>query len=506
MKRNVIGKYQYLIGKIRLRKSCSGRLRFLPAAAALTVSLSACAGDAPEQSNLPDVQTGIVSEETDSEEDAARGTAEGGANGEESSGSGLRLLYELGKEGCNTREGYYYLTKELEKLADGNYGIHLMYMDFTTQQEIYLCSNAGCSHNTADCPAVFLYEDFPPYTSPLFVHGDGLYILSKEMDSDGGMSTSVSYFGDAEGLMPGNADIGENSTILYRMNLDGTQREKIHTFDPSLTLEDYVMADENGIYVIAKKLSTERDGQDAYVTSSQRRLLYLDLGTGEEREVCGLDLGGNISWQLAGCYGRSLVMEGTDYGREISREEMLDDNVWRDLYLNSEEIFAVFDLDSRQLTEKYRMPNRNDSSALAEGNQLYISDEGEGVLKAVDLRDGSERILCRQENDFFRIWYIIGDKLCCKNKDTDATFYYVDIHTGEISHSALVNKSLGWSLEFRAVLDSEVLVIYDYEALPSELNEDAYDILQYKYALISKEDLFSGNANYRPIQMTGNGM
>ena len=506
MKRNVIGNRSRLVRKYLFGKSCLRRFCFLPAVA-LIVSLGACAGGAPKELVPTDGPGGDMTQEGDKGEDAARGSfPEGGANGEEGSGSGLRLLYEMGDDGCHTREGYYYLTSEPEKLADGNYGIHLMYMDFATQQEIYLCSNAGCSHNTADCPAVFLYEDFPPYTSPLFVHGDGLYILSKEMDSDGGMSTSDSYFGDAEGLMLGNADMGENSTILYRMNLDGTQREKIHTFDPSLTLEDYVMADENGIYVIAKKLSAERDGQDTYVTSSQRRLLYLDLGTGEEREVCGLDLEGNTSWQLAGCYGRSLVMEGTDYGREVSREEMLDDNVWRELYLNSEEVFAVFDLDSLQLTEKYRMSNRNDSSALAEGNQLYISDEGEGVLKAVDLRDGSERILCRPENDFFRIWYIIGDKLCCKNKDTDATFYYVDIHTGEISHSALVNKSLGWSLEFRAVLDSEVLVIYDYDAVPSELNEDAYEILQYKYALISKEDLFAGNDNYRPIQMTGKGM
>lgn len=173
MKRNVIGNRSHLLRKSLFGKLCLRRLCFLPAAA-LIVSLSACAGETPKEENSRNGQTDIVPEEAGREEDADRGTAEGGAD-EEFSGSGLRLLYEMGDDGCYTREGYYYLTSQREKLADGNYGIHLMYMDFTTQQEIYLCSNAGCSHNTADCPAVFLYEDFPPYTSPLFVHGDGLH-------------------------------------------------------------------------------------------------------------------------------------------------------------------------------------------------------------------------------------------------------------------------------------------------------------------------------------------
>lgn len=495
MKSNVIGKFQSFMRERRFRK-----LRFLSAAAALTVSLGACAGEAPKEDNSPVGQTGIEPVEVYTADDTAGGTAEGDTNEEEASG-GLSLFYEMGDEGCNTREGYYYLTTEAEKLADGNYGIHLMYMDFATQQEIYLCSNAGCSHNSTDCPAVFLYDDFPPYTSPLFVHGDGLYILSKKMDYDGNTQWESAFNGEEDGATLGFGNAEEDPTILYRMNLDGTEREKIHTFDSSLTLEDYVLGDENGIYVIAKRLSAERDGNENYFTSSERRLLYLDLGTGEEKTICGLDLEGNISWELAGCYGHSLVMQGTDYGREVSREEMYDDNVWRELYRNSEEVFAVFDLDSQQLTEKYRMTNGNESNALVKGNRLYVSDEGEGVVKAVDLRDGSESILCRQENDFFHIWYIIGDKLCCKNRAAGADFYYIDVNTGGISHSALANKSLGWSLEFRAVLDSEVLVIYDYEAVPSELTPGGYEILQYKYALISMEDLFSGNANYRPIQM-----
>lgn len=478
----------------------------LPAAALLTASLGACGGNAPGTGDSSDLQNKNAVEEISREDGKTQDIpSDGGTEQGEFQGGGLRLLYKMGNEGCNTREGYYYLTSEPEKLVDGNYGTHMMYMDFAAQQEIYLCSNAGCKHDSPDCPAVFLYDDFPPYTSPLFIHGDGLYILSKEMDHDGGSMWVESYGQEEGGSTLGYGNVEENSTILYRMNLDGTEREKIHTFDLDVTLEDYVLGDENGIYVIAKKLSAERDGSNTYITSSERRLLYLDFRTGEESEVCRMDFEGNISWRLAGCYGRSLVMEGTDYGREVSREEMYDDDAWKNLYLNSQEVFATFDLDSLQLAEKYRMSNRGESSHLIDGGMLYVSDSEDGSVKAIDLRNESERIICRPENDFFHIGYLIGDKLCCINKDWDSAYCYVDINTGEISYSSLVNKSLGWSLDFRAVLDSEVLVIYDYDAEPSAFNDGAYEIKRYQYGLISKSDLYAGNDNYRPIQMIGKG-
>ena len=59
------------------------------------------------------------------------------------------------------------------------------------------------------------------------------------------------------------------------------------------------------------------------------------------------------------------------------------------------------------------------------------------------------------------------------------------------------------SLEFKAEVGSQILVIYDYEY--TSLGDDSYDITQYKYALIDKDDLYAGNAKYEPIQMVGKG-
>ena len=86
---------------------------------------------------------------------------------------------------------------------------------------------------------------------------------------------------------------------------------------------------------------------------------------------------------------------------------------------------------------------------------------------------------------------------------SDFTNYFVDINTGEVSHSTLVNKCNGWRLEFRAELESEVLVVYDYEATKSD--SDTYSISRYQYGLISKSDLINGVDNYDTIKMIREG-
>ena len=84
-----------------------------------------------------------------SEEQAAGGGTTAGqstkepSTGEQSIGD-LQLLNDSDHlANCYTKDGYYYLTEDSTELADGTWGTHLMYMDFTTKQEVYLCSNAG---------------------------------------------------------------------------------------------------------------------------------------------------------------------------------------------------------------------------------------------------------------------------------------------------------------------------------------------------------------------------
>lgn len=415
-----------------------------------------------------------------------------------SGGKGLQLLSNrYGESACITKNGYYYLTGETTKLRDGSYGAHLMYMDFAAGREIYLCSTAGCNHDSADCPAVFSYDDFPLFSTLLFVVGDHLYILSREYDNDGSVSQGFVQIGEDGG------SVESQPAALYRANLDGTKREKIFTFDSALTIEDTIVGKDEGIYIVTKKLSSEKDGNQTFTTSSERKLMFLNLDSLSLREVCSMDFDDHISWRIIDCCQDDFLLCGTDFGREISRDETWDDDVYQELYRNSSQVYALLSCDGGKPRELARQSNNCDNSAKLLGDRLYLSSEENQNIEALDIETGEKRTLCTLPQNL--IMDTLGDTLCCRdwNLAGDPIWYFVDTKTGTITKSPLVNLRNGWSLDFRGETEEDVLFVYDYDATDNQ--DGSYEIHQYKYALISKDDLFAGKDSYRAIEMIGPG-
>lgn len=406
------------------------------------------------------------------------------------------LSNRYGASACSTENGYYYLTEETTKLRDDNYGTHLMYMDFAAGREIYLCSTAGCKHDSLDCPAVFAYDDFPPISTLLFVFGDHLYILSREYDNDGSVSQGFQIGG-------GGSSVESRPAALYRASLDGTKREKIYTFDAALTLENKVSGNDKGIYVITKKLSSDKDGNQTYTTSSERGLMFLNLSTLSLDEVCSMDFGDHISWQIIGCCQNDFLLCGIDFGKEISRNEMWDDDVHKELYKNSSQVYALLSRDGGKPKEIARQSNKYDSSVMLLGNSLYLSSKENQNIEVLDIQTGEKKTLCTLPQNL--MMDTLGDTLCCRgwNLGDEPVWYFVDTKTGKITHSPLTIPYNGWSIDFRGETKTDVLFIYDYDA--TDHKDGSYEIHRYKHALISKDDLFAGKDSYRKIEMIGSG-
>lgn len=419
--------------------------------------------------------------------------------GNDSSGSaGLQLLSNrYGESACNTENGYYYLTTATKKLRDGNYGTHLMYMDFAAGREIYLCSTAGCKHDSLDCPAVFSYDDFPVSSTLLFVFGDHLYILSREYDGDGSVSQgTITIGGDS-------SSVESQPAVLYRANLDGTGRKKIFTFDAALTLEDKVVGNDKGIYVITKKLSADKDGNETYTTSSERKLMFLDLSSLSLSEICSMDFGDHISWQIIDCSPNDFLLCGVDFGREVSRDEIWDEDLHKELYKNSFRVYALLSRDGGKPKELARQSNKCDNSAKLLGENLYLSSEDNQNIDALNIQTGEKKTLCTLPQNL--MMDTLGDMLCCRGWDLagDPIWYFVDTKTGAVTKTPLVIPCNGWSIDFRCETKTDVLFVYDYDA--TETERGSYEIHRYKHALISKDDLFAGKDNYHKIEMVGPG-
>lgn len=409
--------------------------------------------------------------------------------------SSLSLICSLQESGtaCATDKGCYYLSSDSQRLSDGRYATHLMYMDVAARQEIYLCNNAACAHNTVDCTSVLLAEDFPHYSTLLFVWDGNLYILSKAQDCDGSSEAGFSSVGAAL------AAIESTSTVLYRANLDGTGRNRVHTFDPTVTVEDFVVGDAGGLYFVTKKLTTQQENGSSYYTSSERKLIYLDLAAKTETEICSMDFGDNISWDVIGTSGRMLVLCGVDFGRHVSPEEMHDDDI--KIYDDSYDVFATLDVDNCSLREIYRVYAPKSRSHAVHGDKLYFAVDGSGRIVNVDLYTGQEAVLCKITKNL--IWGTIGDKLYCYDS-SDCTYNFVDVNTGKISHSGLVNKTTGWGLNLIAEIGDQVLVNYDSDGTFS--SDGSFHTTREHYGLIDKEDLYAGIDNFAPISMIGKGM
>lgn len=413
----------------------------------------------------------------------------------------LRILTNMNSAfpSCMTENGYYYITGDYTELEDGSYGQHMMYMDFATRQEVCLCSTTGCSHDTKDCTAVLSGEEFGN-DSVIFCHDNALYILSREYDQDGVIS--VDMMGDSAS----DEDIQGTCAALYRMNLDGTLRKKVYEFDADQTLENVVLGDDTDLYFIEKKTEARQmnTGNATYTSATDRKIIKMDTVSWEPDTVWQFEENEEIQrWSMIGCFDESLVLSGLSYDHVLTDEEILDDDASLENLKNAVVKFAVLDLADetvRMLDGAFYEAAKNISSEVKD-EYMYISEEGSSSIRRLNMKTGEETVLADLENN--RIWQAFDEVLCCTSWGDDLSLYFVDLSDGTVSHSGLVNQSLGWMLEFAGETKDQFLVVYDYDA--TSTGDGSYEINRYCYGLIAKEDLYQGKADYLPIEMIGKG-
>lgn len=420
------------------------------------------------------------------------GDSSGKTEGSNSASDGQEALYMIQKSGepesnCSTEDGYYYLTEDTEELKDGSYGMHLMYMDYATRQEIYLCNSSGCKHDSASCPSVFLYDGLG--SCSLFIHENYLYLFSQ-----------TDYSGATFISSDGSLGVSQEPACLYRMNLDGTGREKVVSFDEDVTLEDVIIGGKDALYFVQKKTEMKQmESGESYYTTLDRMLVKVDTETWDVSEQCKLEDESSIK----GCSGNQLVCVDTVYEHEPTKEELNSDDAWKELYQKSRTTFSLLNPEDGSSSEIVSVSNDKENSWDVGNGMIYLSEEDKPEIRVIDLETGEERTVASQENT--NIFKAFDDVICCSSWGMDDhTLYFVHPDTGKIDHCKLVNRSLGWSLEIKAETKNDFLVIYDYDATAN--GDDSYEIHKYQYGLISKEDLYVGNDQIQPINMIGKGM
>ncbi|MGC2873633.1 hypothetical protein ACPW7J_12735 [Ihubacter sp. rT4E-8] len=415
--------------------------------------------------------------------------------------AGNLVMRADGEYRCASDKGYYYVTEDEIELKDGSFGRNIMYVDYATKQEVYLCSNAGCKHDTKDCTAVI--ADGNNECMP-FYQGGKLYLLTKDYDQGNSVTTGFSAdgsFGETPEVSP---------AILYSMNPDGTDRKMVYTFEKNLTLNSQVYGDDSGLYFITSKVKMEEmEAEQTYRAAVyDRKVVRLDLGSGKVSECCKLDPEEKQalwnSWNVVDCAGDKLVLNRTHYKSEMTESDYLDDDAFRDASKKATEEYAFLDLTNGKIDIKYQLPNEPYHEIKSKNGMLYVLREDEDQLVEVDLNTGKERRIVQDKAlNGAGIFGSYGDMM--EIRDAEGESMQMDLTDGKLYKGRLTDESLHWPLTILARFDDDFLVIYDYDAEKSELNNGGYEIHQNKLAFISKDKLYRGQRDWQKVKMVGKG-
>ncbi|MDD5936515.1 MAG: hypothetical protein PUC65_13315 [Clostridiales bacterium] len=390
-------------------------------AVVIAMTMSGCSKEKPANQEILKGNENV----TQSLDDSTNGSDTSSNQGNQESGSknknakddqnnsvipSLKMLSMYNQTSCNTEEGYYYLSETAEELVDGSFGRHLMYIDFATKQEIYLCSNSGCQHNTKNCNSVFDSEEFL-MDSNLFVWKKQLYVLSKDCDDEG--TLGIDLIGDA-------SDVSVKTPVatLYCMDLDGSNRRKLCTFEAGLTVENSIFGDDQSLYFITKKLSSKRDGNTTYTTSTDRKLVRFQVETSSIETVCSLDFHDGLKWNVVGCNMDRIVFHALEYANGKTEEEIMkcSDEEWREINHSSQSVYMTFNITTAEKNEVYRCSNQCLHNEIMKNEFLYISRKDSGDIEQINILTGNKDTVTTLKQNY--LCGVYDDVLCCQNRDT----------------------------------------------------------------------------------------
>ena len=168
----------------------------------------------------------------------------------------------------NFDKGYYYIKDE-------DNSKNIKYFDYSAKKEIYLCNKPNCKHDTEDCSS---YLDMTG-SNDLFVYNNYLYLIS----GTGSVVTVNLNFGEDS---TSTTQTGGSTPIIYRMNLDGTNKTKLFECPSGVELTSSFIFEGNNLYTFFLKSKSIETAKSSYTSmETNRDLVKINLETKKYEEI-----------------------------------------------------------------------------------------------------------------------------------------------------------------------------------------------------------------------------
>lgn len=360
----------------------------------------------------------------------------------------------------NTPNGLY--TVETFRQGFAN----ILYIDYATKQQIFLCDNPSCTHDNASCLS---------------------YI---ELD-DGGVPPIVLTLGD-QILLVRNGETTESPAGIWIADSNGANRRLLFTVQSGQYIGPGFYTDESEkvIYFLLTEVKETED------TVEQNKYLCLfDLETEEIHQLIDL----------------------SEYGLYTTdRDCFIVYNVNEDLQ-QFYYVFPGYEQAAQISAEPFYSNDMREIGAFVKNGFIYSFSNETGILQCVDLSTG-------KETNFDLSAYVVQDGtiqtpdtrgpygqqllVVTDENQPDGTikpqYFSLDLESGKISAPLTLCDSRGNNIVPLAEVDDKFCVIYNYlEQDVNFVSEDGVEqstILIPCYALISQEDFYNSIPNYQQIE------
>lgn len=395
------------------------------------------------------------------------------------------ISHKLAQNGANTKDGYYTIS------TDENGMMNIMYVDYKTKKQIYLCDKSQCEHDNDKCTS-FIDMKYSARENTLLSDGKYLYLVSSEFNNKGGISTSINYG-------TGEVQQEDEPSSIYRMNLDGSNKKKLASLDSGELLDDKFFTDGNYLYGIAmKKTNIKIDGDTTYTKGDDYQLIGISIEDGERKNITDWD----NDWTILGVYEDKLIVNKLKFDHELTDEERMDNEKYIAAYRKAKEIIGIYDFNTKDFEELASHDASNDYLyEIYEKNLFYYKNNGDKIM-SLDLESKKEEVFL--ETEYCNIQQIYNGYIITSDwKESKKGFYIISIKDKKIEKFKLI-KNNGYPINIIGESDNFFFVESNCQ-IEEEYVEWA-GVRQTietnrQYSMISKDDFVNNKKVFEKVEM-----
>lgn len=428
------------------------------------ILLSAC-GNSPDRANAANTadtanteDPGMIEQQADVASPPAEtpglrqvGT-EGGAAQQTGGADGLYELVSIFPDSCN-----------------------ILYTDYATDQQVYLCNSPGCDHAGDYCTS---YVDTSSGNIPGLIFSDQrLYLISPE-------SVNAAFLPQIE-----------------VMDANGANRKTLAKFEASQMIDSgWYLADENALYFLLGEVQS--DGRYT------QTLCSMEKANGTIHVLSGLEQGG---WIMDG-QGSSIYLKIIEEGDAPDRDLFDTEEAFWDAVQEGtiHKIWKMDVSDPNTLTVADQWTQNERSGGMRSG-KMYYYDFSQNCFVEKDYKTGASTTVSNTTGTSFERIYVqtvIDGKLVFtgvttrESDDGYISSFYVDFANNTAAEIGIMYAHRNRPVAICASCEDKIYAYYDTvdENIPFELdgNIEITSISKQQLGYISKQDFWSGVASFTP--------